>query len=105
MRDPPACPQATIRWWIIEDAVKTLQLFGVEQRSGARVEAAQIAQPVNPGLVVPADKNADPSLRVARHLGRKLRRAPARQKPDNLEVCPLDRGLFCPVPLIQLIGT
>ena len=28
---------------------------GVEQRPGAGVEAAQIAQPVNPGLVVPSN--------------------------------------------------
>jgi hypothetical protein len=52
LRDPPAGPQPTIRGWIVKGAVKTLQFCGVEQRSGAGVEAAQIAQPINPGLVV-----------------------------------------------------
>src|SRR3954462_5967503 len=64
LRDQTAGPQAAIGRWIIERVVKTLQAIGVEQ--GAGVEAAQITQPVN--LVVPSDKNADPALRIPRHL-------------------------------------
>jgi hypothetical protein len=85
-------------------AVKALALFGVEQRSGAGVEAAQIAQPVNPGLVIPSDKNADPALRIPGHLGRDLRRPAACQQPEDLEMRALDRVLFLPIPMIQLIG-
>ncbi|UEM24440.1 hypothetical protein JL100_033010 (plasmid) [Skermanella mucosa] len=66
MRDQTAGPQAAIGRRIVERVVKTLQVIGVEQRSGAGVEAAQIAQPVNPGLVIPPDKNADPALRIPR---------------------------------------
>ena len=105
MRDQTAGPQAAIRRWIIERAVKALALFGVEQRSGAGVEAAQIAQPVNPGLVIPSDKNADPALRIPGHLGRDLRRPAACQQPEDLEMRALDRVLFFPIPMIQLIGS
>jgi hypothetical protein len=87
---------------VIKGAVKTLPFFSVEH--GAGVEAAQIAQPVNPGLVVPSDQNTDPALRVPGHLGRDLRRPAARQQPEDLKMRPLDRVLFFPIPLIQLIG-
>lgn len=82
-----------------------LTFFGVEQRFGAGVEAAQIAQPVNPGLVVPSDQNTDPPLRVSCHLGRHRRWSATRQQPDDLEMGALDRVLFCPIPMIQLIGS
>jgi hypothetical protein len=105
LRDQTAGPQAAIGRRIIERTVKTLQAIGVEQRSGAGVEAAQIAQPVNPGLVVPSDKNADPALRIPRHLGRDLRRPAAHQQPEDLQMRALDRVLFFPIPVIQLIGS
>src|SRR5690349_8046328 len=105
LRDQTAGPQATTGWWIIERTVKALALFGVEQRSGAGVEAAQIAQPVNPGLVVPSDQNTDPALRIPGHLSRDLRRPTACQQPENLEMRALDRVLFFPIPMIQLIGS
>jgi hypothetical protein len=105
LRDQTAGPQAAIGRGIIERTVKTLQAIGVEQRSGAGVEAAQIAQPVNPGLVVPSDKNADPALRIPRHLGRDLRRPAAHQQPEDLQMRALDRVLFFPIPVIQLIGS
>ena len=104
LRDQTAGPQAAIGRWIIERTVKALASFGVEQRSGAGVEAAQIAQPVNPGLVIPSDKNADPALRIPGHLGRDLRRPAVCQQPENLEMRALDRVLFLPIPMIQLIG-
>jgi hypothetical protein len=103
LRDQTAGPQAAIGRGIIERVVKTLQAIGVEH--GAGVEAAQIAQPVNPGLVVPSDKNADPALRIPRHLGRDLRRPAAHQQPEDLQMRALDRVLFFPIPVIQLIGS
>jgi hypothetical protein len=102
LRDQTAGPQAAIGRWIIERTVKALALVGVEH--GAGVEAAQIAQPVNPGLVIPSDKNADPALRIPGHLGRDLRRPAACQQPEDLEMRALDRVLFFPIPMIQLIG-
>ena len=101
MRDQTA--EAAIRRGIIERVVKTLQAIGVEH--GAGVEAAQIAQPVNPGLVVPSNKYADPALRIPRHLGRDLCRPTACQQPEDLQMCALDRVLFCPILMIQLIGS
>ena len=105
MRDQTAGPQATIGRRIVERVVKTLQGIGVEQRSGAGVEAAQIAQPVNPGLVVPSNKYADPALRIPRHLGRDLGRLTACPQPEDRQMRALDWVLFFPIPMRQLIGS
>jgi hypothetical protein len=64
----------------------------------------EIAAAIKPGLVVSSDQNTDPALRVPGHLGRNLRRPAARQQPEDLKMRPLDRVLFFPIPLIQLIG-
>ena len=55
----------------------------IEQRSGAGVELALVAQPRNPGLVIACHANANPARRVPRHLGHELRRASAPSHPSR----------------------
>src|SRR3954453_1174551 len=103
LRDQPTGPQAALGRRMIQGAVKTLPFGGVEQRSGAGVELAPVAQPLNPGLVVAPDQNTEPALRVSRHRGREFRRTPTRHKPERLKMGPPDRVLPPPVQTVQLV--